>query len=138
MQTFKVAIASIQRGPHQHQSFGEEYRPLFERMIRVFADVFPGSAQEWEDDFRRDLNPEREMDIWSKIADCYEHFTDGRDMDLARKKEIFSVFLRCVSEGPKSALKSFDHHILARRQVKEMVDHAMRVNKGRVFLVVVR
>jgi hypothetical protein len=46
-------------------------------MSRTFADIGMGPPEEWELDFRRDCNPEREMAIWSEIAKHYAHFVEG-------------------------------------------------------------
>ncbi len=116
-----VPISEIQKGPYRHSSFGEVYRPFFERMSRLFADVSPGTPEEWEDDFRRDSNPEQEMALWQDVARCFEHFTEEGNWDLDRKKELFEVLMAYVCGGPRVVLRELNFRHLRRAQAKEIV-----------------
>jgi hypothetical protein len=116
-----VPIASVRKSGCQHPPFDAAYRPFFEKMSRTFAEVFPGSPAQWEDDFRRDSNPEREMAFWATMACLYEHFTSAEEMDLDQKREIFSVLVVAKTYGAKDALRFIKPRRLTRRQVRDVV-----------------
>jgi len=132
-----LPVASLKKADYRHPPFGPEYRPFFKRCCRVLGEVFPGTPDDWEDDFRRDAHPEREMGLWKDFCDIYEHFTrQGQGWDLDRKRELFGVLLTCLSEGPKAALREPLQH-LARRQVKDIVSYATQATNGKVRPIVV-
>jgi hypothetical protein len=129
--------ASVRLSEYRHPPFGEAYRPFFERMSRVFADVSPDTPEKWEDYFRRDRNPEREMACWTEMANHYEYFTSGRNMTLDRKKEVHEVLLRCLSNGGKAVLRYMKPRYLSRREVKDIVERVRRVTGDRTWPIVV-
>jgi hypothetical protein len=131
-----VPLASLKPSEYRHPPFGETYRPFFERLSRVLAEVFPDTPEMWEDGFRRDLNPEREMELWTHVANCYEHFTQGQDSGLDRKKELFGLILRSMVWGPKEALKESLRH-LSRVQAKDIVNYVSQATNGRVWPLIV-
>ena len=44
----EVALDSLEKGHYRHAPFGEAYRPFFERMSAMFADMGMGSPEHWE------------------------------------------------------------------------------------------
>jgi hypothetical protein len=132
-----IPMDCLCKSDYQHPPFGEVYRPWFERMSRTFAEVCPGSPEDWEDDFRRDRNPEREMALWDELARGYLHFTQGQDWDLGRKKELFQLLLSCLTEGAKYALRRVDLRHLSRARARDIVNHVTQATGGRVQPLVV-
>jgi hypothetical protein len=128
-----VPTDRIVKGGYRHPPFGEEYRPFFERMSSLFGEVCPGSPEDWEDDFRRDRNPEREMDVWNKIAGFYEHFTRTGTWTLGQKEELLGLLLACVNAGPTFALNGRSLCHLARPLAKKVVEHVVRATNGRTW-----
>jgi hypothetical protein len=136
MSMHRIELQNLEVSDYRHPSFGEAYRPFFERMSRLFAEECPGSPEEWEDDFRRDLHPDREIMFWTMLADFFEHFTQGKGWELGRRKELFGVLLACLGSGPKDALgRSYSH--LARPFVKRVVHHVSEVLGGRICPIIV-
>ncbi len=125
------------KGHYRHPPFGEAYRPFFEKMSRPFAEFGMGSPEEWEDDFRRDRNPEREMGLWKQLAEFYEHFLQSGEWSLERKGELFRLLVTCMSAGAKYALHRSNFRHLSRRQATNIVKHVTKGTNGRVWPIVI-
>src|SRR5262249_47987353 len=129
----KVPMSAIRKSDYRHLPFGPAYRPFFERMSRTFGCVMPdkdNSPEGWEDDFRRDTHPEREMACWRDMADLFEHFTQGEGWGLDRKKELFVLLMDCLSYGPKLTLRKRGHCHLSRAETKRIVRRATALTGG--------
>jgi hypothetical protein len=129
----RVPVASIRKSDYRHEPFGEAYRPFFERMCAVFGDVVPGTPADWEGDFRRDLNPEREMAIWSDVADRYEHFARLHSLDLGRKKDLLRLIMNCTAPTPKDVLRHVRLGSLARPLARKIVEQVYADRGGRGY-----
>src|SRR5688500_15185081 len=64
----KAALGA--KAPLRHPPFPEEARAHLRRLRAVFHDVYPNTLGQWEDGFRRDADPDREIAIWLRIADA--------------------------------------------------------------------
>jgi hypothetical protein len=128
---------TFRKGDYRHPPFGEAYRPFFEKMSQLFAEFGMGSPEGWEDDFRRDRNPEREMSLWKQLAEFYEHFLRGGEWALERKRELFRLLLTCMSGGGKYALRKSRFHHLSRRQARDIVNHVTKATGGQVWPIVI-
>jgi hypothetical protein len=65
------------------------------RIHAVFFEVLPVSLDETLTNFKRDLNPDSEIEIWMGMADEYEKCIENSQtkLDLNQKKEIFKSIL---------------------------------------------
>jgi hypothetical protein len=128
----EVPLSRVRPSDYRHPPFGEASRPFFERMVRIFGDVLPGDVAKWEDDFRRDMHPEREMAIWSDVATHYLHFTEGRDLRLDQKRDILSVLMACTYPDPEAVLEQcVKLRTLSKKRAKEIVEHVYRSRASR-------
>jgi hypothetical protein len=62
---------------------------------RILAEVIPDPVEVWEDDFRRDAHPVREIERWLLMAKVYRHFMERAPLSLTQKKEVLAVLLTC-------------------------------------------
>src|SRR4051812_12718202 len=60
-----VLPEELHLGEIKHPSFSEDIRAYIRQIQEAFAEHRPLSFEEWEEGFRRDANPEREIAIWS-------------------------------------------------------------------------
>ncbi|MHB2021413.1 MAG: hypothetical protein ACYCW6_31150 [Candidatus Xenobia bacterium] len=72
----------------------------------------------WDEGFKRDDNPQRQMVLWLKIAACYLYFTKGRKLGHERKREVLEVVI-ALFNGVKPATTMPPHEVAAmQRQIK--------------------
>jgi hypothetical protein len=84
--------------------FGISDRTRF--LTAVATEVYPRTIDEWEDGFRRDRNPEREIATWLHIAEVYETFTCEQPLSLEAKQDYLKVLLACSTTPHEHVLKS--------------------------------
>lgn len=82
------------------------------------------SFDEWEDGFRRDTHPIREIRMWLFAAVVYRRFARNLGKfgsDLAKRQDIFRVVLNCMNNGPKAASATTKAPTLSRKRVDEIM-----------------
>ncbi|MCI0457464.1 MAG: hypothetical protein L0Z62_10885 [Gemmataceae bacterium] len=100
-----LRLSQLEEGPLRHPPFEDEgVRRLLRRIQEILAEVEPRTVAEWEDGFRRDCHPEREIATWLHIAAVYHYFMKSRpglpDSSLEEKRAVFQVCLACSLNGP--------------------------------------
>lgn len=60
----------------------------------TFSKVYPISLHETTQNFKRDQNPDREIQIWMKMVETYKSLTkSGKYPAIEQQEEVFSVLL---------------------------------------------
>lgn len=75
----------------RHPEFDENIWEYIRQIHDTFAEHRPLSFEEWEDGFRRDADPAREIAIWSHAADIYNAFTSD-EPNADRREDVY----RCI------------------------------------------
>jgi hypothetical protein len=78
----------LKQGDVKHPPFDEGTRTYIRQIREAFAEHRPLSFEEWEDGFRRDANPEREIALWSHAADIYTAFA-GSEASAERRRDTY-------------------------------------------------
>jgi hypothetical protein len=102
---FTVPIEELKKGNYRHPRLPEPAKSVCRQLAECLHEVSPGTAEEWEDDFRRDRHPEREMLFWCRVSKVYDHFTKGRSLDLEQKKDIYRAVFTIANGEPAKWLK---------------------------------
>ena len=102
---FTVPIEELKKGDYRHPPLPEPAKSVCRQLAESLHEVSPGTAEEWEDDFRHDLHPEREMLFWCRVGKVYEHFTKGRVLDLEQKKDVYRAVLAIANGEHAKGLK---------------------------------
>jgi hypothetical protein len=126
-------IPDLSKDPVIHPPFDEETRDVIRQLQETFAEVSPGTLEEWENSFRQDANPQSEIALWQRMGVVYLHFTQGLDLGQQEKEDIFGVVLACGtvlmqlgSTLPEAVLATVRQHglvILSLKRVKEITDY---------------
>jgi hypothetical protein len=87
----------------RHPPFSDAVRAIFSRLQRAFNDLMPMTVEEWEDGFRKDTHPWREIALWELWADGMVKFTGhitGADaVSKQKRRDIFGL-LRQLNDLP--------------------------------------
>jgi hypothetical protein len=120
----KIGPGEAAPGPIRHPPFSPEVRALIRDFPDIFRDVCPRTLEQWEDGFRRDLHPGREIAIWLLMANVFEHFTAGLGLRPETQMSILRVVLAYVNHGcRKEALPDTAGLGLPRWKVEEIVEY---------------
>lgn len=90
--------------PLRHPEFPEEVRDIIRQFAGTFATHLPQTLDKWEEGFRQDAHPWREIALWQMFADAYNRFTahlSGQD-EISQEKRagVFHVSLSIFHHGP--------------------------------------
>jgi hypothetical protein len=99
-----VDAAQLKQGEYLHPPFAQDIREILKALARDLADVRPLSYSDWEDGFRRDHNPEREIASWIHLAAVLETVTSEFKLSSFQRKACFTVLIAC-STGPKETVR---------------------------------
>ena len=94
-----IAADALKPGPLRHPPFDEAARvPLREIQIALER-VCPTTIEEWEDGFRRDTHPGREIALWLHVARTLQRTMDaGVAADVPQREEaIYRVLVACMT-----------------------------------------
>jgi CheY-like chemotaxis protein len=80
-----------------HPPLPPELRDHLVRLQAVFHAVFPRTLAAWEHGFRCDRDPEREIALWLRMAEAFEHFTASRELTSQEQQDLFAVIFTCVN-----------------------------------------
>ena len=111
----------LEPGPIRHAGLTDEQMARVQRVQKVFSEVDPSPIEKWVEDFRRDLNPERELSHWESMATAYETFTTSRALTLAAKKEVFGVVLLRSGAPEEEVLKHVKLKILTEKDARDIM-----------------
>lgn len=91
----------LQLGEVKHPPFEEDIAVYVRQIQTAFAEHRSLSYEEWEDGFRRDANPEREIAIWSHAAAIYTAFA-ANEPSADRRRDIYRCIVACLTTSPDS------------------------------------
>lgn len=114
---------TIQPGPIQRDALSDEQMARIRILQATFAEVDGQPVEKWVDNFKRDLDPDKELRVWERMAKAYRSYCDGRKLSLEAKKDVYRVvLLRSMAS---------EHDVLERAKLKELSrDDAIAVMKG--------
>ncbi len=82
---------------------------------RALAEVDNSSLEKWTEDFEKDHDPEREINIWESIVDAYQRYCSARSLSNDAKREVLKVLLaRSWTNDEEEVLRGTKLSILTR------------------------
>lgn len=110
---------------YRHPPFGRERKMLINELIFALHDVLPKSEEEWEDGFRNDAHPDREIALWIHVAGTYNRITANRhDLTHPQKQQILVLLVQCTTAEESRAdetLQTVDLGVISEEQAREAI-----------------
>lgn len=113
--------SKLEAGPIQRASLTDAEMARVHRLQKTFSEVDSSSIEKWVDDFKRDLNLERELSIWEGMATAYETYTVSNNLTLDAKKEVFQVVLLRSGAPADEVLKHLELKSLAEKDARDIM-----------------
>jgi hypothetical protein len=107
--------------PVRRAALTAEQSRRVKRLYQTFREVDPTPVEKWDEDFRRDLDPEREIRIYEGMADAYGAYCSHRKPPLAAKKEAYQVVLMRSGAPDEAVLSRFQPKVLSQADVREIL-----------------
>jgi hypothetical protein len=105
----------------KHPPFDEGTRDYIRQIHEAFAEQRSLSLDEWEDGFRQDAKPEREIAIWSHAADIYTAFAVS-ETSAERRRDIYRCIVACLTSGPDTVWHVLRPKVLGRAEAEQVVN----------------
>jgi accessory colonization factor AcfC len=90
---------------------------------RIFAEVNPSTLEETIDDFKQEQDPDREIAIWSAMANAYEKFTNRKPLDINKKTEVYNLILMRSMENEADAKAETNLKYLTDKEASELLSY---------------
>jgi hypothetical protein len=124
-ETQEIDPSKIQLGPIVHNELTEEQIEKIKKIQSSLADVLPISLEETITNFKRDRNPDNEINIWLEMLSAYEKFIskEGNEITLNKKTEVFQLILMRSMMDEQEAIAKVDCKILTKNEIKEIFSY---------------
>jgi hypothetical protein len=114
-------------GLEKIQPFEPGVRDIIEREIqKPLAEVWPKTLAQWEDNFRRDTEPEQEIGVWCRIAERFAEFSKSERLNQAQRQECFAIMLHCSTVPAEQVLEVVTLKALTREQARCAIEAFLR------------
>jgi len=119
-----VNINTIKQGPIVHNELSNDQLEKIKKIQTTFSDVYKISLEETITNFKRDINPDNEIEIWLHMVNAYEKFiSKDSEITLNKKSEVFKLILMRSMMDEKEAIKETDPKILNEKEVAEIFNY---------------
>lgn len=78
-------------------------------IYKTFYEVDSSPLEKWIEDFKRDMNPDREIAIWERMAEDYINHCSQRKLSLRAKKQFFLKLLTQSSLSDTIIIKTLNN-----------------------------
>ncbi|KRB55814.1 hypothetical protein [Flavobacterium sp. Root186] len=87
----------------------------------AFAEVDKSSLEQTITDFKRDLHPENEIEIWMQMAEAYKGYLSKNKKNLDEKNEVFKLILSRSMMNSEEAIENSNLKYLSKKEAQEVL-----------------
>jgi hypothetical protein len=116
MTSKNISLSDLRPGPIRHATLPPDLIARIKAYKQLLGSTDPESVDQAIDNFKRDLNPDKEVALWERIARAFHNFiTRHAIIDRARRREVLSalLILSAGTDPPATAT-------LSRQQITEL------------------
>jgi hypothetical protein len=95
----------------------KDIRYLFE----TFKDVDSARYDKWVDDFKRDKNPDSEIQVWMAMAYAYNSYCQDRKLSKEMKMEVYQIIVMRSTEPEDEVLSELNLKFLSQKDALEVM-----------------
>jgi TIR domain len=90
-ETQMMKVADLKIGPPRHAELPAALVGRIRLIRAALLSAYPQTFAYWIDGFRRDLNPDLEVEHWERIASCYLEYVSAVTLSQQQKRTVFEV-----------------------------------------------
>lgn len=109
--------SQLKQGPYQHPCFEGRMRAAVESLVADLGEVYCLTYEQWEDGFRRDRDPAREIASWMHVAAILTVMSERYRLSPEEKNECFRVLVACLTGARDSVRERCGVKLLSDEQV---------------------
>ncbi|MBL7911288.1 MAG: hypothetical protein JNJ41_09570 [Bacteroidia bacterium] len=111
----------ISPGPILADTLSSVQLKKIDYLYATFKEVDPTTKEKWIEDFKRDQDPDREIEIWEMMANAYNSYCKGKEISLDVKKEVFKLVLMRSGSTEEETLGHLTLDFLKPEEAKEIM-----------------
>ena len=118
-------IENLTPGPIVNESLSKEQLEKIGFIQETFNEVFPVSLDETITNFKRDQNPDSEINIWLNMAETFKLFASENSgiEKLEARKEAFKLILTRSMMSEKETINSSELKLLTEKEIKDILSN---------------
>ncbi|TSE10482.1 hypothetical protein [Aquimarina algiphila] len=120
----EIEVEKLTPGPIVNESLTDKQLDHIRTIHDTFLEVYPISLDETITNFKRDQNPDNEIEVWLAMAESYKNFVlkNKGDDQVEKRKEAFKLVLMRSMMSEEETVKKTEIKILTKKEVKEILD----------------
>ncbi|MBE8724101.1 hypothetical protein C4F50_04000 [Flavobacterium sp. KB82] len=91
------------------------------KIHKTFEEVDKSTLEQTITNFKRDLHPDVEIEIWMQMANAYKGYLRKNKINLEEKKEVFKLILSRSMMSSEEAIKNSDLQYLSKKDAQEVL-----------------
>jgi len=112
----------------KHSPFEGELKKKIEEICLCLSEVHPLTYKEWEDGFRCDTNPQKEIELWHIVALKFHRITEERHSSLPQKEDIYAILVSVLVGDIDAKVICPSLSTLDNEEVQEVIDDFLNKN----------
>jgi hypothetical protein len=122
-----VWVAPDELEPNEicHPPFEGELRERVRVIHETFAEHCTLTFEQWEEGFRRDADPEREVARCIHAVNVYAMFAED-ESDPTRREDVFRTVVACLTATPDTGWDVERTQVMTAREAQRVVDRFFR------------
>lgn len=116
--TVKIPIGRLKPGPVRHETLTANQLARIATLQRTLAEVDSDPLAKWIDDFRRDVDPERELAIWEAVAKAYSQYCAGKLLSVDAKQDVIKILLLRAEVPEDEAVRQLNTAVFSVEQAR--------------------
>jgi hypothetical protein len=117
-------VKDINLGPVIQESLTAGQIQKIKQIQQTFREVYPATLEETITNFKRDQHPDKEIDIWLKMASAYEMFVQKHtNCDSIKKQEAFKLILLRSMMPSREALEQAQVKVLSQEERDDLLHY---------------
>lgn len=106
-----------------HGELTDEQIAKIKKIHLTFQEVDNISLEQTINDFKRDLNPDDEINVWLNMADAYQNYLSFKSekIDLNTKTEVYRLILSRSMMPDEEAIKNSNLTILTNKEAEKVL-----------------
>jgi len=108
-----------------HETLTDEQLKKIKKIHETFIEIYPISLEQTIINFKRDVDPNPEIEIWLQMADVYNSFASKhhKKEEFEFRKEAFQLILLRSMMNEEETLKNVALKSLSESQAKEVLSN---------------
>lgn len=120
-QVQKVDPNNIKVNEVVHDSLTSKQIEKITIIHNIFKEVDQSSLEQTITDFKRDQNPDNEIEIWLQMASAYKGYLNKHRKNLEEKKEVFKLILSRSMMVTDEVIENSDLKFLSKEDAREVL-----------------